>query len=174
MGNNEIFVIPLHFQSKKIRIERKNRAGLIHFFDALLLYLQAGFALSYGWQEVLKASEGSLPVDLAGILSYQACESGELESIQDVLERLQQEEIVASHYVWFSVIFELYKSGSGLTRGVESISKYLRNEQIRDLESHCRTLPTKVNVCLMFFFLPPTFLWIFGPLLLEIARQFNS
>lgn len=155
------------------RMQRVNRTGLIHFFDALSLYLQAGFALSYAWKEVLSSLEGALPTELRAALSFRMSESEGLEAITQVLFRLQNESAVVPHCVWFSVLADLHSSGGGLTRGVESISKFLRNEQQRDLESHCRSLPTKVNIALLLFFLPPTFLWVFAPLVFEISKQFK-
>jgi hypothetical protein len=79
----------------------------------------------------------------------------------------------APHRLWFGVLAELYGSGTSLVQPVQAIAGTLRKEQHAELENHLRVLPVKVNVVLMVFFLPPTFLWLFGPLLMEILAQFE-
>jgi pilus assembly protein TadC len=75
--------------------------------------------------------------------------------------------------MWFGVLAELYDSGTSTIQAIQAISQTLRREQEAELETHLRVLPLKVNVVLMIFFLPPTFLWLFGPLVMEILAQFE-
>jgi hypothetical protein len=153
--------------------ERRNRQALIQFFDALSLYLRAGFALSYSWPETLQALGPVLPDLLRAELGSHSLEAETTESVGDVLNRLKLNCRFAPHRLWFGVLAELYSSGTSLVQPVQAIAGTLRKEQHAELENHLRVLPVKVNVVLMVFFLPPTFLWLFGPLLMEILAQFE-
>lgn len=153
--------------------QRRARRGLIQFFEALSLYLRAGFALSYSWPETLKSLGPHLPHLLRAELSSQSLEAGTEESVGDILNRLKSGCCIASHRMWFGVLAELYDSGTSTIQAIQAISQTLRREQEAELETHLRVLPLKVNVVLMIFFLPPTFLWLFGPLVMEILAQFE-
>ncbi len=173
MANYSIFINPIKRALEKRRQQRRYRQGLIYFFEALSLYLKAGFSLPHSWPETLTALRGAIPEQLQKDLSFRLKESGHQEGVSDVLSRLKKEGSVASHKMWFGVLEELYESGAGLTQCIEAVATTLRRDQDRELEAHCRSLPVKANVILILFFLPPTFLWIFAPLLLEILTQFK-
>lgn len=153
--------------------QRQVCRGLIQFFEALALYLRAGFALSYSWPETLKSLGPTLPQSLRAELSPRPLEAGTEESVGHILNRLKLECCVPSHCVWFGVLAELYDSGTSLVQATQAISQTLRRELETDLETHLRVLPIKVNVVLMVFFLPPTFLCLFAPLVMEILAQFE-
>jgi hypothetical protein len=147
-----------------VRRERRLRHDLIYFLEALSLHLQCGFELSYSWPETLAAVAMELEPRL------QAALHGDGEKpMGDKLRDLAANYPVPSHRMWFSVLAELYSSGAPLVEAVQAISQALRREQSRDLETHCRNLPTKANVCLLLFFLPPTLLLLFVPLVLELS-----
>lgn len=143
------------------------RFDLIHFFDALSLYLQAGYDLSYSWPETHKALVAEMTPTLKEALSPSKAEEGMVH----VLTRLCENFPIVCHRMWFSILKELYVNGAGLNEAVAAIGATLRKEHERDLESHFRNLPTKINVLLLIFFLPPTMLLIFAPLLVEILRM---
>lgn len=173
MAINEVFMKLIRNPFEKTRIARSYRQGLIYFFEALSLHLRAGFSLSYSWSEVLLALGEALPSQLTRDLSFRVTDSGYPEGIREVLLRLQGNKNIATHQMWFSVLAELYDTGAGMAQSVEAVGDALRREQDRELEAYCRTLPMKINVVLILFFLPPTFLWIFAPLVIEILEQFK-
>jgi hypothetical protein len=153
--------------------QRKYRYGLICFFDSLTLYLKAGFSLSYSWPETLRALEETFSAELLGDLRGPKTESWAERDLGGLLLDLKNNCRNVSYRMWFGILWELYSSGAQLTHGVEAVTTALRREQEREFEMHCRALPTKVNIVLILFFLPPTFLWLFIPLILEILSQFK-
>lgn len=159
--------------NSKIWRERQYRHGLICFFDALSLYLKAGYSLGYSWFETLRVMNPYLSLEVAHDLRGGSELFKEEGDVTDILKHLAVTCRIVPYRMWFSVVLKLYESGAQLIQGVDAVTTTLRREQERDFESHCRALPTKVNVILMLFFLPPTFLWLFVPLVLEIVSQFE-
>ena len=143
------------------RRERAFRRDLIAFFEALSLYLRAGYDLSFSWPEILDQTRG-----LAG--EFVSCLRGKegADGIGPLLSRLTESYPVESHRVWFAVLRELYEQGAPLTEAVQAIGASLREEQSRDWEAFARTLPTKANLILLVAFLPPTLILLFLPLLM--------
>lgn len=153
--------------------QRKYRYGLICFFDSLALYLKAGFSLSYSWPETLRALEGTFSPELLSDLRGTQAQFSAESDLGGLLLDLKNNCRNVSYRMWFGILWELYLSGAQLIHGVEAVTLALRREQEREFEMHCRALPTKANIVLMLFFLPPTFLWLFIPLILEILSQFK-
>lgn len=153
----------------KMKHKRRVRHSLMQFFETTGLYLQAGYDLGYAWPESLKAIGEQMPPGLKEELALRP-----EEPINQVLTRLSNEFKIESLRIWFSVINELYQNGAGLSQCVASIASTLRSEHSRDLENHLQRLPSKTNILVILFFLPPTFLLLFYPLLLEIISSFAS
>ncbi len=149
------------------RERRRQRQELGHFLDAVSLYLEAGFDLGYAWPEVHRVLAGQLSPQVRDTLAV--ARGG---AISPVLARLGETYPDRQHRLWFQVLRELYERGAGLRDGVEAAARALREEQERDLEAHCLRLPTRANVVLLLFFLPPTLLLLFAPLIGEIGRAF--
>ena len=143
-----------------MRAKRRRRNGLIAVLDAVALYLSAGYDLAYAWPGAVEACRADLPIP------------GE-HGMTAVLTELARGYPEPEHRVWFTVLSDLYASGASLTAAVEAMADTLRKEQALDLETHCRILPTKANVVLLVFFLPPAFLLLFAPLILEILQAFS-
>jgi len=139
--------------------KRRLRIQLVRFLDALLAHLQAGFELNYSWIDTRKTLTEPSELAITGN-----------ETMAGTLQRLNETYPVKEHRMWFSVLYELYLSGAGLADAVQAISSSLREEHEREFEAHCRALPTKLNILMLVFFLPPTLLLIFAPLLFELSR----
>jgi len=150
------------------RRRRLLRRDLIGFLDALSLQLQVGYDLAYGWPETLAALDSQLGPDMRTFLRPL-----DDEAMSATLTRLAGAYPVEAHRHWFHALLDRYVSGASVLESVRAIATYLRKEQERDFEAHCRTLPSKLNVLLILFFLPPTFLLLFVPLILEIIQGFR-
>lgn len=156
--------------NRKVKKARLWRHQLLQFLDALSLYLQAGYDLAYGWTETHRALETELCSGLEKELRTGGGLAG--EGILALLSRLARSYPEPGHRLWFSVLKELYTSGAGLSDAVRAMANTLRQEHYRDLDAHCRNLPTKINVLVLLFFLPPALLLLFTPLILEILSSF--
>lgn len=144
---------------------RRRRKELAHFFESLGLYLEAGLDIGYAWPQTLAA----LRDELGAVASLLALPDG--ESITALLGRLGREYPQTEHALWFSVLAELYERGAGLREGVQAAARTLREEHQRALEAHCQRLPMRTNVLMLLFFLPPTLLLLFAPLLYELSSS---
>jgi len=144
--------------------DRRLRRDLIHFFEALVLYLQVGYDLAYAWPETLGLLSETVSEELLENLRPISDDGG----MAAVLARISQKYVVPGHRLWFRMLSELYSSGAPLMDAVHAITFTLRHEQQREIESHQRLLPSRVNTALILFFLPATFLLLFTPLLLHL------
>ncbi|MBI4403042.1 MAG: hypothetical protein HY537_02705 [Deltaproteobacteria bacterium] len=144
---------------------RRLRKELSHFFHSLSLFFLAGYDMAYGWPETLKLLNSELSEDLKQWLKLP-----DAESLVSLLERLAMQFPVTSCRTWFSVLRELYVSGSPLNEAVGNIALTLSEEHLRELDCHCRTLPTKINILMLLFFLPPVMILLFVPLITEMMR----
>ena len=154
--------------STKARQVRRVRRELIQFCDSLLLFLGCGYDLAYSWTETLRAStqSNSLPqirpeLSLSGV------------GLTQHLNHLTANFCHAQFRQWFGIFEDAYKTGSPMIPIITAFAQNLRREQERDFEEHCRNLPTRTNVLLLLFFLPPTLLLIFSPLLSHFGRLFE-
>src|SRR5262249_23297837 len=143
-----------------LREARQRRAKLLHFFEALSAYIQCGYDLSYAWYSHL---EPILDLEL-DLKSDQKDRARDRELARD-LEELANQYPDPSHRLWFALLARLYSEGAPLEDAVLAAVQALQREHLVDLESHCRTLPYRLNLRILLFFLPPTFLLLFFPLL---------
>lgn len=173
MAVHPIWLKGLRERRNRVWKNRQYRHGLICFFDSLSLFLRAGYSLGYSWPETLKSLDGLLASEVRDDLQGGMKVLSEEWEVAETLNQLATSCRIEPYRLWFALILKLYENGAQLIRGVEAVTTALRREQERDFEAHCRSLPTKVNIILMLFFLPPTFLWLFIPLVLEILAQFK-
>ena len=150
--------------------QRELRRGLIYFLEGLSLHLQGGYEFSYSWAETIKMMSHELPIPLRNELTLESSSEGGLNQL---LTRLAMSYPTESHRIWFAVLQKLYLSGAGLVDGTLGLAQTLRSEEERDLKHHLKTLPTKINITLILFFLPATFLLLFVPLLINLANNFK-
>jgi hypothetical protein len=143
-------------KSKPVLLKKE----LLLFFDILALYVSVGYDLSYAWNEAIKSSE-----------LFQRPDSH--QSMNTVLQNLESSFGLKSYRYTFGVLRHLYHRGASLTPAVQAFSRTLRRDLERDFEAHLRTAPTRANLCLLFFFLPPALVWILFPFL-EHLRQVLS
>jgi len=153
----------------KSKFRRRDRKQLLHFVDALLLHLEAGYDLAYAWSAALEVTESSANPEFLNSLRPTA-EQG----MADLLVRIAKSYPNPDHGLWFWVIRELYSQGAGVAEPVRAMAAALRREAARDLDEHCRALPGRLNLLLLLFFLPPTLLLLFVPLLQSMIRAFSD
>ncbi len=145
-----------------LRERRRWRRDLIHFFEGVSLHIHSGYDLAYSWSEVLKGLSEVLNPTFTELLCLR-----DEEGITGLLGRLANGYPEPSHRMWFGMLKQLYGQGAPMGEAVLAAGKTLRGEQERDLEAHCRRLSGRLNLRILFFFLPPTFLLLFCPLLRE-------
>lgn len=142
--------------------KRRLRADLIHFFEGVAIHIHCGYDLAYAWNEVLRGVGQVMAPAFVTLMLFQ--DGG---TLADTLNRLSNSYPDPSHRLWFTILAQLYMQGAGMSEAVTAAAETLDREQARDLDNHCRTLPGRLNLRILLFFLPPTLLLLFCPLLLE-------
>ncbi|NBX93263.1 MAG: hypothetical protein EBQ85_08550 [Proteobacteria bacterium] len=165
MGNPTYHSILL---TSRLRVQRKLRKQLLHFFDLLGLYLQVGYELGFAWNQVLRALKSSEKESLLDELIYEDTQ----ESLNDCLSRLRQNFKDPQYRIHFGTLAQLYQQGAPLALATRSISQCLRCEFERDLENHLRKAPTQAQILLLLFFLPPALILLFMPILQQLRNLF--
>lgn len=151
--------------TKNARAVRAVRRELIHFADSLALFLACGFDLSHGWKETLKASEVK---DLLHLKPHLILDDA--GSFSQHLTHLATQFPYPDFRQWFAILEQSYRTGSPVIPIVKAFTDSMRREQAREFEEHCRNLPTRTNILLLLFFLPPALLLVFAPLVLGFGR----
>lgn len=141
---------------------------LAFFIEALSLYSKVGYDLAYCWPLALNSMQSLMVPALHDQLKVQQ------GSLAMTLEELVKMHPVERHRMWFSVIGQIYASGAGIGQVLEAFSSALRQELDREIDEHCRALPTKINVISLLVFFPAAAVLLFVPLLLEVLRQLPS
>ncbi len=152
------------FELSLKRQRRRALYDLFNFFDVVSVYLMVGYDLSFSWPQVIRVIASQMKSQVLSDLSPK-----EQESMGTCLKRLSSSFQIEPYRIWFSILKELYEKGAGLVEPMGAIAASLRSDYLRDLETHSRTLPTKIQILLLIFFLPPALLVLFVPLLVEVS-----
>ncbi len=144
------------------RTRRRCRRELIQFTDSLALYLGCGFDLAHSWNESISGMLSDGPTRHSLTLRDPGT------PFSEHLEHLASTFPMTSLRQWFGILRQSYVVGSPIIPLIRAFSESMRRDQLRDFEQHARTLPTRANVLLLIFFLPPALLIIFGPLLSQL------
>lgn len=150
--------------SLKMKTDETFQCEWIAFLEGFLLYLQAGYDPSFAWDQMAR-----LPwCDRLRHLVHREQQEGVLT----VWERLSADPAFRSSRFWFLALRNIYLAGGGLSPVVDAFAIAGKKERERRVKRFGETLPTKMNICLILFFLPPIFLFLFHPLLSEIISIF--
>jgi len=151
----------------KIRRHRRLQLEFNDFLSILILYLSAGFELTYAWRETLNLMQERISSELKSLLLV-----AQNESLNERLLKISEIYPIIETRVWFSVLSELYLTGGPLLEAIKAFSKSVRNSLKNDIEYHLRTIFTKTNILMLLFFLPPTLILIFIPILKSLFIEF--
>lgn len=149
------------------RRARRDRRGLILFWEMVGVMLQAGFDLAYAWPEALSALAGELSPSLRGVLA-----PGETR-FSDHLRGLAQAYPDPRHRLWFGALGDLYGTGCPLAPTLAAMTEALRAEQEREWQAHLRAVPLKTSLVLALCFVMPALVLIFLTVLSEMSETFG-
>jgi len=141
----------------KSRHVRKKRKELLLFFELLALYVSAGYDLFYAWAQSVEAS---------GVFLKPKAH----QSMNSLLKDLESHFDLENYRFTFSVLRQLYHQGATLAPALQAFSRALRRDLERDIEAHLRIAPTRANICLLFFFLPPALVLVVFPFLRHLGQ----
>jgi hypothetical protein len=140
-------------KSKSVLLKKQ----LLLFFDVLALYVSVGYDLFYAWNEAVDSSELFVRPEAH-------------QSMNTVLEELENSFPLKNYRFTFGVLRQLYSRGATLTPAIHAFSKTLRRDLEREFEAHLRTAPLRANLCLLLFFLPPALGFIAFPFLQHLRQ----
>lgn len=142
---------------------------MLTFVHALALHLQAGFDLATSWRNSLSLLEPVLSRDELHRLSFPP-DLG----LSARLRKLASDWPNPNHRMWFALISDLSNSGASLVPAVNAFAQTLRQEAKLRQEAQARALPSRINILVLVFFLPPAMLLLFAPLLSELLSSLPS
>lgn len=148
-------------KGRRLKEERSLRRELILFLDLLELYISVGYDLAFAWQETLNHLKGSAHLNL----NQTGTKSWEGQGLLHHLKYLEQEFPIVRYRFAFTGLVQLYSRGGALTPFIQSFSRFLRQELERDLSAYIRDCPTRANVLMILFFLPPALALLLFPLI---------
>jgi len=152
---------PVLLKQRKDRLQRRE---LLLFWDFLGLYISVGYDLAYAWPEVIKFLQTNKPESFLECF----CLEKEDETLTSLLLRLEKDFEPVNHRFMFTALRQLYLKGAPLMPAIRSFSTFVRREIEQSFESHLRESPIRANICLLVFFLPPTLVLLFSPLILYL------
>ncbi len=126
---------------------RKKRQALRIELERMLLYLDVGYDLSYAWESVRQ------------------------KPLSQDLNHLIEHPIHFSYLNWFIFLIDIYQTGAPVRPSLLALCEQLKRDEAIELEQHLETLPSRLNLVLLLFFLPATFLILFAPLLFALTSQ---
>lgn len=142
---------------------REVRRDLLVFLDALYLYLLGGYELEFAWRTALGELAPSFGRDFAALADLPPD-----SRLAPKLRQLSHRFPLADCQTWFALLADLHERGATQSDFVSAFAGLVRAEERSDWERHARELPTKLNLCLLVFFLPAAFVVLFGPFLLAM------
>lgn len=137
------------------------RLELWRFLGAVSLLLECGYDLSFAWDEAFHRLRGDLSPELRRALG----------GSRPLARRLRRARFpLASERAWLCVLAELHASGAPVRRTLSAWREALLRAHERELAAFSRTLPLRMNLILLLFFLPPALLALMAPLLFALFR----
>lgn len=128
---------------------RRRLEGLVAFLDQVLILTEAGYELSYGWEEASR---------ILGHLFEGRAEG----TFRDRLEQVAAL-APADWRPWFAALWSLYREGGPLLPFLSALQEALRDRLRQEGEIYGRRLPFRLNLILLLFALPPLLALLFVP-----------
>ena len=150
-------------RSRSLREQRRYRHEMILFFHSLSLYLVAGYDFNSSWELVSESLLRGMSRPLRDCLKIS--QGGVLS---DVFRSVQVSFPIQGIRPWLGVLGQFYENGTELVSAIRQLTELLEAEQAMDMENHQRCLPTRLNLILIVFFLPPALMLLMTPLVLGV------
>jgi tight adherence protein C len=151
----------------------KNRSQKIQrqLPDALDLFVicaEAGLGLDAAFARVAREIGPSSP-ELADELGLTAIELGFLPNRRDALNNMARRVDLASIRSFVNTLSQTEKYGTPLTQSLRVLASEFRNDRLMKAEEKAARLPATLTVPMICFILPPLFVVLIGPAIIQVV-----
>lgn len=139
--------------------------------DLLTICVEAGMSIEHGLQRVA-GEVGGYCTALAEELTLTTAELAYLGDRRQALENLSQRTGLTQVKAITSALIQAEKYGTSTGQALRVVSAESRMERLARAESKAQSLPAKMTVPMMIFFLPTLFIVILGPSIIQMMDAF--
>ena len=148
---------PIKKRGKKLEKES------LFFFEILLLTLESGRNLGHALQLTTQNIDSELSSEFKKTLAEVKLGKSLNEALNDMKKRIPSDTI--NNAILNMVESNIY--GNNIIESLNNQIEFLREKQILEVKAHINTLPTKVSIISVLFFVPIMLLIILAPVLID-------
>jgi tight adherence protein C len=152
------------------RRTQKIQKGLPDALDLFVICAEAGLSLDATITRVAREMGGSAP-ELADELGLTAIELGFLPNRRDALDNLAQRVATPSARALLNTLVQTEKYGTPLAQALRVLSAEFRDARMMKAEEKAARLPATLTVPMILFVLPPLFVVLIGPAIIQVMNS---
>jgi tight adherence protein C len=135
--------------------------------DLFVICAEAGLGLDAAFVRVAREVGPSSP-ELSDELGLTAIELGFLPNRRDALNNMARRSDLASIRSFVNTLSQTEKYGTPLTQSLRVLANEFRNERLMKAEEKAARLPATLTVPMICFILPPLFIVLIGPAIIQV------
>ena len=135
--------------------------------DLFVICAEAGLGLDAAFQRVAREI-GPSSSELSDELGLTSIELGFLPNRRDALNNLSRRVGLASIRSFTNTLSQTEKYGTPLTQSLRVLANEFRNERLMKAEEKAARLPATLTVPMICFILPPLFIVLIGPAIIQV------
>jgi tight adherence protein C len=148
---------------------QKMQKQLPDALDLFVICADAGLGMDAAFVRVAREIAPSSP-ELADELGLTAIELSFLPNRRDALNNLGKRTNMASMRSFVNTLGQTEKYGTPLTQSLRVLAAEFRNERLMKAEEKAARLPATLTVPMICFILPPLFLVLVGPAIIQVIQ----
>ncbi len=168
------FYLPdIYLKNLAQKRQQKMAKALPDALDLMVICAEAGLSLDSTLQRVAKELARSWP-ELADEYSLTSVEIGFLPDRRQALENLSARTDLVGIRMLVNSLAQTEKYGTPLADSMRVMAAELRNERLMKAEEKAARLPVILTVPMMIFILPPLFIVLIGPGIIQIIDGLST
>jgi tight adherence protein C len=148
------------------------RKAMPDALDLLVICAEAGLSLDASFDRVSREIEGAAPV-LAEELGLTGVELGFLPDRSKALQGLADRVPLPGVLALVNTLIQTEKYGTPLAQALRVLSSEMREERIMQAEEKAARLPAILTVPMILFILPPLFVVLIGPAIIQVMGSMH-
>lgn len=151
--------------------QQKILLGYPDALDLLVICVEAGMSMEQSFNRVSQEI-GAFCTELAEEMTLTTAELSYLGDRRQALENLAQRTGLAQVKAVTSALIQAERYGTSVAQALRVVSAESRMERLARVEQKAASLPTKMTIPMMVFFLPTLFIVIIGPAIIQMMARF--
>lgn len=159
-----LLYFPLVIDKKIKKREKQLEKDSLHFFEILLLSLEAGKNIKTAIEVTTKNIDSDLSKEFKKVINDVNFGKDLDESLEELKYKIPSDTIN-------NIILNIRQSnifGNNIINTIYSQIDYIREKRVLDIKGEISKIPVKISIISVVFFLPLLLLLLLGPLLLEL------